>query len=113
MIPTITPPTAQSPTSSLLQAVSARATAPPLDSGYSTPSYSTSAPKQQPDLDLNLNRPPADEPGIVPQPAGLAPRRCGDVHVWTVQDDRARVCLKLARTKRHHGSRLLRSICLV
>ena len=38
--------------------------------------------------------PPVHEPGIVPQPAGRAPRRRGDVHVRdvpAVQDDRAHV----------------------
>ena len=96
-IPTTTQPTAQPPatSASLLQSVSARTTAtvPPLDSGYSTPSPSTS-PRQQPDLDLDLDHPPVDEPSIVLQSAGFASRRRGYVHVRdvrAVQDDRARV----------------------
>jgi len=51
-------------------------------------------PRQQPDPDPD--HPPVDKPSIVPQPAGIAPRRRGYVHVRdvrTVQDDsdRARV----------------------
>ena len=48
--------------------------------------------QQQPNHDHS--HPPVYEPGIVPQPAGRAPRRRGDVHVYdmpAVQADRARV----------------------
>ena len=50
--------------------------------------------QQQRQPNHDRGHPPIHEPGIVPQPAGCAPRRRGDVHVRdvpAVQDDRARV----------------------
>ena len=51
-------------------------------------------PRQQQQRQPNYDHghPPVDEPGIVPQPAGRAPRRRGHVHIRevpAVQDDRA------------------------